>query len=64
LPLILKNNSMIKRLFEKLKALHLYFVNNDKVPTGCATCEYRHYLMSDKPCLNCTGHYSEYKQKL
>ena len=55
---------MIKRLFEKLKALHLYFVNNDKVPTGCATCEYRHYLMSDKPCLNCTGHYSEYKQKL
>ena len=53
---------MIKILFEKLKTLRLYFVSNNEVSVGCGTCEHKHLLMSDKPCLNCVGRYSEWKQ--
>ena len=53
---------MIKILIGKLKTLRLYFVSNNEVLVGCGTCEYKHLLMSDKPCLNCTGRYSEWKQ--
>ena len=36
--------------------------NNIKMDIGCATCEFKDLLMSDKPCLTCVGHYSEWKQ--
>lgn len=55
---------MIKRLIEKLKTLRLYFASDNEVSVGCATCEHIHLSMSDKPCLNCTGRYSEWKQPI
>lgn len=55
---------MIKNLIKKLKTLRLYFVRYNKAEIGCGTCEHKHLLMSDKPCLNCVGRYSEWKQAI
>ena len=53
---------MIKILFQKIKSY--YICKKYKVSVGCGTCEHKHLLMSDKPCLNCVGHYSEWKQTI
>ncbi len=53
---------MIKKLVEKLKTLHLYFIRNNKVPIGCGTCKYKKLEMNNIPCANCVGYYSKWEQ--